>query len=334
MNLFELTRALIDIDSVTPNEEAVGLYLLDRLSGITARTRGQVERMDVEPHRFNVLATWDQPVVTFSTHIDTVPPFFPSREDDEWIWGRGACDTKGIIASMIRAVEDLLAEGRRGLALLFVVGEERNSAGAYHAATENRGSRYLVNGEPTEGKLAVGSKGALRYEITACGRLAHSAYPELGESAIEKLLDALERVRRIRLPHDPLLGHSTLNIGIIQGGQAPNVIPDHASAELFIRLVDSGDSTRQEIAAAVEGLAEAREILCLPALHLGSLEGFETTVVSFTTDIPAFGDAWGKPLLLGPGTIHLAHTAEERVRKSELLEAVEMYKKIARQLLQ
>jgi acetylornithine deacetylase len=339
MNLFELTRALIDIDSVTPNEEAVGLYLLDRLSGMAARTRGQVERMDVErmdagPHRFNVLATWDQPVVTFSTHIDTVPPFFPSREDEEWIWGRGACDTKGIIAAMIHAVEDLLAEGRRGLALLFVVGEERNSAGAYHAAREDRGSRYLVNGEPTEGKLAVGSKGALRYEIAACGRLAHSAYPELGESAIEKLLDALERVRRIRLPHDPLLGHSTLNIGIIQGGQAPNVIPDHASAELFIRLVDSGDSTREEIAAAVEGLAEAREILCLPAFHLGSLEGFETTVVSFTTDIPAFQGAWGKPFLLGPGTIHLAHTAEERVRKSELLEAVEMYKKIARQLLQ
>jgi acetylornithine deacetylase len=334
MNLFELTRALIDIDSVTPNEEAVGLYLFDRLSGIAARTRGQVERMDVEPHRFNVLATWDQPVLTFSTHIDTVPPFFPSSEDEECIWGRGACDTKGIIATMIRAVEDLLAEGRRGFALLFVVGEERNSAGAYRAAVENRGSRYLVNGEPTEGKLAVGSKGALRYEIVACGRLAHSAYPELGESAIEKLLDALERVRRIRLPRDPLLGQSTLNIGIVQGGQAPNVIPDHASAELFIRLVDSGDSTREEIAAAVEGLAEAREILCLPALHLGSLEGFETTVVSFTTDIPAFQGAWGKPFLLGPGTIHLAHTAEERVRKSELLEAVEMYKKIARQLLQ
>jgi acetylornithine deacetylase len=337
MDVFELTRALVDIDSVTPNEEAVGRYLYDRLSPLAAATRGRVERMDVEPHRFNVLATWDQPVVTFSTHMDTVPPFIPSRDDGEWIWGRGACDTKDIIAAMICAVEDLLAEGTRGLALLFVVGEERNSAGAYQAAQEPRGSRYLVNGEPTENKLALGSKGALRYEISACGKMAHSAYPELGESAIEKLLDALQRVREIELPGDPLLGESTLNIGTIQGGRAPNVIPDRAMAEVFIRLVDSGDSTRKEIERAAAGLAEAREILCLPALHLDWAhrlkDGFETTVVSFTTDIPAFSAAWGEPLLIGPGTIHLAHTAEERVRKAEILEAVEIYKRIARQLM-
>ncbi|HEY7336635.1 MAG TPA: M20/M25/M40 family metallo-hydrolase [Bryobacteraceae bacterium] len=338
MDVFELTRALVDIDSVTPNEEAVGLYLHDRLSHLAATTGGRVERMDVEPHRFNVLATWDRPVVTFSTHMDTVPPFIPSRDDGEWIWGRGACDTKDIIAAMIRAVEDLLAEGARGLALLFVVGEERNSAGAYRAAQESRGSRYLVNGEPTENKLALGSKGALRYEISAGGKMAHSAYPELGESAIEKLLDALQRVRGIELPRDPVLGQSTLNIGTIQGGRAPNVIPDQAMAEVFVRLVDSGDATRKEIEHAVAGLGEAREILCLPALRLDSAHifkgaGIETTVVSFTTDIPAFGRAWGEPLLIGPGTIHLAHTAEERVRKAEILEAVEIYKGIARQLM-
>jgi acetylornithine deacetylase len=334
MDVFELTRALVDIDSVTPNEERVGDFLFDRLSTLAASTGGRVERMQVEPHRFNVLATWDQPVVTLSTHMDTVPPFFPSREDADWIWGRGACDTKGIIASMIHAATGLLAEGIRGLALLFVVGEERNSAGAYAAARNSRGSRYIINGEPTENKLALGSKGALRYEITAKGRMAHSAYPHLGESAIEKLLDALERVRRIPLASDPVLGPSTLNIGTITGGRAPNVIPDHAMAEVFIRLVDSGDSTRAAMEKAVAGSAEAREVLCIPAVRLAGLDGFETSVVSYTTDIPAFGGKWGQPLLFGPGTIHLAHTDEERVPKKELLEAVEIYKQLVRQLIQ
>jgi len=265
--------------------------------------------------------------------MDTVPPFFPSRDDGEWIWGRGACDTKGIIAAMIHAAEGLLAEGIRRFALLFVVGEERNSAGAYVAARQPRGSRYLINGEPTESKLALGSKGALRYEIMAAGRMAHSAYPHLGESAIEKLLDALDRVRRIKLAQDPVLGLSTLNIGTIRGGRAPNVIPDQAMAEIFIRLVDSGDSTRAEIAEAVRGLAEAREVLCIPAVLLGSLEGFETSVVSYTTDIPAFSGAWGQPFLFGPGSIHFAHTDEERVPKKELLQAVDTYKRIVRQLI-
>jgi acetylornithine deacetylase len=334
VDVFELTRALVDIDSVTPNEENVGVYLHDHLSKIAARTGGRVERIEVEPHRFNVLATWDQPVVTLSTHMDTVPPFFASRDDGEFIWGRGACDTKGIIASMIHAVEGLLAEGVRGVALLFVVGEERNSAGALAAAREQRGSRFLINGEPTENKLALGSKGALRYEITARGRMAHSAYPHLGESAIEKLLDALERIRRIKLAHDATLGASTLNIGTIKGGRAPNVIPDHAQAEIFLRLVDSGDAFRKDIAAAVEGLAEAHEVLCIPAVHLGALPGFETSVVSYTTDIPAFGGSWGKPFLFGPGSIHFAHTDEERIPKAEILAAIEIYKKIVRQLIQ
>lgn len=333
MNVFELTRALVDIDSVTPNEEAVGVFLRDHLSRLASRTGGRVEYIEVEAHRYNLLATWDRPVVTLSTHMDTVPPFFPSRDDGEWIWGRGACDTKGIIASMIHATSDLLEEGLRGLSMLFVVGEERNSAGALAAAHDNRGSRYLINGEPTENKLALGSKGALRFEVTAKGRMAHSAYPELGESAIEKLLDALARVRKMPLASDPLLGASTLNIGTIQGGRAPNVIADHAAAEVFIRLVDDGDSSRAAIAAAVEGLAEAREVLCIPALRLGALPGFRTSVVAFTTDIPAFAGAWGQPFLIGPGTIHLAHTDEERIRKTEITEAVELYKNLVRQLI-
>jgi acetylornithine deacetylase len=332
MNVFELTRALVDIDSVTPNEEEVGVYLADYLRALAERTGGHVEMMGVEPHRSNVFAYWGQPVVTLSTHMDTVPPFYASREDEEFIWGRGACDTKGIIASMIKAVEGLLAAGESDLGLLFVVGEERNSAGAYYAAKHPRGSRYIINGEPTENKLALGSKGALRFEIISSGKMAHSAYPELGESAIEKLLDALVRIRKIELPVDTILGASTLNIGTITGGRAPNVIPDHAMAEIFIRVVDDGDSTRKAMAKAVKGRAEAREILCIPALHLGSLEGFETSVVSYTTDIPAFGTAWGKPLLFGPGSIHFAHTDAERVPKNELVEAVQIYQRIVRQL--
>ena len=333
MNIFELTRALVDIESVTPNEEQVGVFLADYLSRLAARTGGQVERMEVAPNRFNVLAHWDEPIVaTLSTHMDTVPPFFASREDDEFIWGRGACDTKGIIAAMILAAEALLAEGERNLALLFVVGEERNSAGAFAAARNGRGSRFLINGEPTENKLALGSKGALRYEIVASGRMAHSAYPHLGESAIEKLLDVLERVRRMPLPCDPILGPGTINVGTIHGGRAPNVIADHAEAEVFIRLVDDGAASRAAMAEAAGGQAEAREVLCVPAVRLGALDGCETTVVSYTTDIPAFGGAWGKPFLVGPGSIQFAHTDEERVPKTELCDAVRIYQKLVRQL--
>ena len=333
MDVFQLTRALVDIDSVTPNEEPVGLFLFGYLSRLAERTAGQVERIEVEPHRYNVLAWWDAPVVTLSTHMDTVPPFIPSREDDEFIWGRGACDTKGIIASMILAAEALLAAGERRVALLFVVGEERNSAGALAAARDRRGSRYLINGEPTESKLALGSKGTLRYEIVARGRMAHSAYPSLGESAIEKLLDALDRLRRIPLPDDPVLGESTLNIGTIQGGRAPNVIPDHAQAEILIRLVDDGGSTRTAVVDAVAGLAEAREVLCIPAVRLGALPGLDTSVVSFTTDIPAFGGSWGKPFLFGPGSIHVAHASDERISKRELTAAIQTYQELARQLV-
>ncbi len=328
MTAFELTRALIDIDSVTPNEERVGEFLFEHLSKLPG---ARVERMPVEPHRFNVFAHWDEPVVTLSTHMDTVPPFFGSREDDEFIWGRGACDTKGIIAAMITAVSRMVAEGERRVALLFVVGEERNSAGAFKAAKDPRGSRYLINGEPTENKLALGSKGALRYEMVAQGKMAHSAYPHLGDSAIEKLLDGLNCVRQMALPTDPLFGPSTVNIGTIQGGRAPNVIPDHAKAEIFFRLVDDGGSTR----AAMNRIpnVEMTEILSIPAMRFGKLDGFETSVVSYATDIPAFNGAWGEPFLFGPGSIHLAHTAEEHIPKNEILEAIEIYQRMAKELL-
>ncbi|MDP9169630.1 MAG: M20/M25/M40 family metallo-hydrolase, partial [Acidobacteriota bacterium] len=216
--------------------------------------------------------------------------------------------------------------------LLFVVGEERNSAGAYYAAAHGRGSKYIINGEPTENQLALGSKGALRYEVIARGKMAHSAYPELGDSAIDKLLDALRIIRGVPLPVDEILGPSTLNIGTIHGGRAPNVIPDEARAEIFIRLVGDSAPTRRAMEEAVAGLVEMNFVLEIPAVRLTAVEGLPTTVVAYTTDIPAFGGVWGQPLLFGPGTIHVAHTLDERVPKKQLLEAVEIYQKMVRQL--
>jgi acetylornithine deacetylase len=334
MHVFDLTRTLIDIPSVTPEEDQVGQYLYDYLWGISAAHNGIVEKEEVEPKRWNVFASFGDPIVTLSTHMDTVPPFVPSRVDDEFIWGRGACDTKGIIASMITAAERLLERGVRDFGLLFVVGEERNSAGAEYAAQHPRGSKYIINGEPTENRLALGSKGALRYELVARGRMAHSAYPELGDSAIEKLLDALNAIRQVRLPVDEILGPSTLNIGTISGGRAPNVIPDEARAEIFIRLVCDSAGTRKAMADAVIGFrgVELNEVLEIPALRLTAVEGVPTTVVAYTSDIPAFLGKWGEPLLLGPGTIHVAHTLEERVPKNQILDAVEIYQQLVVQL--
>jgi len=333
MRLFELTRELIDIESITNNEERVGQFLYACLQPLAARFGGTVEMMEVEPRRANVLAQFGEPLtVTLSTHMDTVPPFFTSREDEEHIWGRGACDTKGIIAAMITAAERLLEAGERGFGLLFVVGEERNSAGAYRAAKHGRGSRYLINGEPTENRLALGSKGALRYEAYANGKMAHSAYPELGDSAIHKLIDFLADVRRIELPVDELLGPSTLNIGTLAGGRAPNVIADEAKADIMVRLVGDSSGTKEKLARLADGRVELREVLEIPALRLKALEGIPTTVVAYTTDIPSFGGAWGEPLLIGPGSIHVAHTLEERVSKGQLTEAVEIYQRMVRQL--
>jgi len=332
MDLFELTRRLIDIESITGNEKRAGEFLFTCLSDLALRHQGRIEKMEAEPDRFNVFAHWGEPVVTLSTHMDTVPPHVASREDEDRIWGRGACDAKGIIASMIRAAEELLDEGVRNFGLLFVVGEEKNSAGALAAAQNPRGSRFLINGEPSDNKLALGSKGALRYEITATGKMAHSAYPELGDSAIDKLLDVLQDIRAIKLPVDPLLGPGTVNVGTISGGRAPNVVADLASAEVMIRLVGDAEPMRRAVMKAASGRADAREALCLPAVRLGGLAGIATTVVAYTSDIPAFGGVWGKPFLLGPGSIHVAHTLEEHVTKRQLVEAVQVYRRMVRQL--
>jgi acetylornithine deacetylase len=333
MDAVQLTRALVDIESTTGAEAAAGAYLYGYLAALAGRTGGIAERMKVTQQRFNVLTTWGTPVVTMSTHIDTVPPYFASREDEESVWGRGACDAKGIIAAMVAAAERLLAAGTRNFGLLFVVGEEKDSLGSLAAAKVNRGSKYLINGEPTENLLALGSKGALRFELIARGKLAHSAYPELGESAIEKLLEVLEDVRMISLPSDELLGKSTLNIGTIAGGRAPNVISDYAQAELMFRLVGDSAVVRDAVTSAVRGRIEANEVLCTEALRMEPLDGLKTTVVAFTTDIPNFEEVWGRPFLIGPGSIHVAHTSEERISKKELNEAVGIYERMVKKLL-
>jgi acetylornithine deacetylase len=332
-DVVSLTRALVDIESISGNEAKVASYLFGHLGPLASQMGGLAERCPVEGDRFNVLVTWGHPVVTLSTHLDTVPPFIPSSEDKDFVWGRGACDAKGIIAAMIGAAEELLREGARNFGLLFVVGEEKNSAGAMEAVRDPRGSRFLINGEPTENKLAIGAKGALRFEIKAQGRMAHSAYPELGESAIETLLDVIEAVRRTPLPEDPLLGKSTVNIGTIRGGRAPNVIADSAEAEIMVRLAGDPSLVRDAYAAAVGGRAELKEVLCTPAMRFENVNGLPTTVVSYTSDAPLLSRNWGKPLLIGPGSIQVAHTEQERILKKELHEAVGIYARIVGRLL-
>jgi acetylornithine deacetylase len=330
MDLYALTRKLVDIESITSNEVEVG----DVIAGELTAMGYNVERMPVEGDRFNVWATQpDQPrpELVFSTHMDTVPPFIPSSETPERIYGRGSCDAKGIIVAQIAAAEKLKSDGIH-VGLLFLVGEERDSQGALAANQNPRGSKFLINGEPTENRIALASKGTLRLEVIATGRMAHSAYPELGESAIEKLLDAVENIRKMKLPVHPTAGPSTLNIGLIEGGRAPNVIPDHASANLLIRLVGPAEELRRQIAAAVAGKAEANFILEIPFMELGSVPGIETMIAAFTTDIPALPN-WGKPVLIGPGSIHVAHTDGEYIEKQQLLGAVDLYAQIARYLL-
>lgn len=327
MDVFALTRRLIDIESVTGNEKKVALFLQDYLRGLGS----QVELEEAEPGRPNVVACWGRPEVVLSTHLDTVPPFFPSREDPQFIYGRGACDAKGILAAQVEAASQLASQGASDFGLLFVVGEERNSAGAIAANEKPRGSRYLIAGEPTENRLAVGTKGVLRLRLEATGRMAHSAYPELGESAIEKLLEALYRLRAMTLPEDALFGKTTYNIGLIEGGVAPNVIPDFAGAEVMYRLVEPGADLYDRIQKAVGNWVTVKKVLEIPPVHLGRMDGLETTVVAFATDIPSL-PAWGTPFLIGPGSVQFAHTENERIPKTELVQAVEIYVKMVKRL--
>ena len=330
MDAVTFTRQLIDIESISGNEVAAANYLYGEL----CRIGYQVRRIPVEGDRFNVFAAHPEhpdPTVVFSTHIDTVPPFIPSSEDANRIHGRGSCDAKGIIAAQVAAALRLQSE-RIYVGLLFVVGEERDSLGAKIANDHAPAScRFLVNGEPTENRIALASKGTLRVEVTARGRMAHSAYPELGDSAIDKLLAALGRLRAMKLPSDPTVGPCTLNIGLIEGGRAPNVIPDYAHADLLYRLVGPTDELRKQILATAGDQVEVSFPLELPFLRLHTVDGLPTMIAAFTTDIPKLTN-WGQPILIGPGSIHVAHTEGEYIEKRQLHEAIDLYCTIARRL--
>lgn len=324
-----ITRALVDIDSTTGREQEAGKWLSAFL-----RNRGyDVAEQPVADGRFNVFARLQEPPrVVFSTHFDCVPPFFPSRQSDGIVFGRGSCDAKGILAAQVAAAERLRSNGESRIGLLFVVGEERGSDGA-RVANEHapEGVAYLVNGEPTDNRLGLATRGVLRVRLRAAGRAAHSSFPELGESAIDKLLDALMVVRGLKLPEDPLLGRTHYSVGVIEGGVAPNVISPHASAELLFRIVGEGRPVR-DLLRVVDGLVAVEEVLDMPAVKMHVVPGFETAVFPYTTDIP-FLTRWGTPLLLGPGSIHVAHTDDEHVEVDELREAVERYAGLAAHLL-
>jgi len=331
MTLFELTRTLMDIPSVSGEEGEVGRFLASYLEGLGYR----VELQEVEPGRANVLArTGARPRIVLSTHMDTVPPFIASSEDGEYIRGRGACDAKGIMAAQLTAAERLREEGVEELGLLFTVDEELGSLGARAANAHawGRECEYLINGEPTENRLAVGSKGSLRLKLLTEGRAAHSAYPENGESAIEKMLDVLADLRGFRWPRDEFFGETTCNIGTLKGGTRPNVIPAEAEAQLQIRLVTPSGAIKEIVERVTAGRARVEYMSAAEPVRMLSVEGFEREVVRFTTDIP-YLSAWGRPLLLGPGSILDAHTDGERVSKRELEESVGLYVRLAKSLL-
>ncbi len=331
------TSQLCAIESTTYHEGAVGDFLEDFLT----RRGWAVEKTPVEQPRENAGggARWniyagapgEQPDLVFSTHMDTVPPYIPFREDGEFIYGRGVCDAKGILAAQVAAAEALRAEGFR-IGLLFVSGEERDSAGAKAANEASKGSRFLINGEPTDNRLALASKGALRAAFRASGKMAHSAYPELGDSAIHKLVGVLAKVLAMRPAEQEGIGVSTVNIGQIHGGHAPNVIADKAEAQVLVRTVTDSGPVRAQLTEIAGDQAEVEFTLDMPFVRLRAVEGLPTMVAKFSTDIPQLTN-WGEPLLLGPGSIHVAHTPDERLAKRELLEAVELYIKVARQLL-
>jgi acetylornithine deacetylase len=323
MNVFELTRKLISIPSISGDEKQVAEFLAEYLSAAGF----DVQLQEAEDNRPNVYARRGEPAVVLSSHTDTVPPYVEFKEEDDFIYGRGACDTKGIIAAMLKAGEALIEENVTDFGLLFVVGEEAGSIGARQANKIPNQSRYLINGEPTESKLALGSKGALRAILRASGRAAHSAYPEKGKSAINKLLDVLTDLRQVDWPRDEALGATTMNIGMIKGGVAANVIPPDAEAELMFRVVTNNESLKRVIESVAGSRVEVEYTFACDPVFTEDIDGFETTVVAFTTDIPALTN-WGKPLLFGPGSILDAHTPGEMISKAEIVEAVETYKQM------
>ena len=327
MDPIALTRAIVDIDSTSGQEGAVGEYLVGYLRGLGFAVTIQA----VDDTRFNVLATVGPPSVVLSTHFDCVPPFFPSRIEGDRLYGRGSCDAKGILAAQIAAADMLRRDGETRVGLLFVVGEERGSDGAKVANAAANGCRFLVDGEPTDNRLGLATRGMLRLKLLASGRAAHSSFPELGESAIDKLLDVLVALRSVELPSDDVLGHTHYTIGLISGGVAPNVVSPSAEAEVMFRTVCDG-SVLREAMRPLESRVAIEHVLEAAPVRMATVPGYDAVVFPYTTDIP-FLSAWGEPLLFGPGSIHVAHTADEFISISELQSAITHYAAIARHLL-
>lgn len=328
VDVVALTRALVDMDSTTGREGEVGAWLESWLRAAGWRVVSQT----VEGTRANVYADLGRdPLVVLTTHMDCVPPFVPSRLEEGRVYGRGACDAKGILAAQIAAATRLRGAGRDEVGLVFVVGEERGSDGAPVSAALARGSRYCIDGEPTDRRLARATRGALRVTLRATGRAAHSSFPELGDSAIEKLVDALVRLRGIALPAEPVLGTTHYAVGLVSGGLAPNVVPPEATAEVMFRTVGPGDAVVAALAPLSDLVAIERG-LEVPVAHMHLVEGFDTAIFPFTTDVPWLA-AWGTPLLFGPGSIHVAHTAGEYIEVAELEAAVDDYVTLVETLL-
>ena len=327
-DVVELTARLMEIDSTSGQEGAV----VDWLENYLAGTDWKVARIPVSPGRDDLLATTgSDPEVTLSTHLDTVPPFIPPRLDGETLWGRGACDAKGIAASMIFAAEQLRQQ-RVSAALLFVVGEEVTHDGAVAANRVPTTSKVLINGEPTESTLAIGTKGAMRFTLRTRGQAAHSAYPHLGRSAITELVQLLGEIDLLELPRDEQLGDTTVNIGVISGGVADNVMAPEAEARLMARLVTPPDTLATLLREWVGDRAELEIGITVELARLGTLPGFPTSVAAYATDIPKL-TKWGKPYLFGPGSIHVAHRDDGHVRVGELRDAVDAYVRIATRAL-
>lgn len=320
----ELAIQLMSIDSTSGREEAVVARVRSLLSG-----RGwRVRPIPVGGGRENLLASSvDAPLVTLSTHLDTVPPYLPPRLRGDDLWGRGACDAKGIAAAMICAAERLRARGVP-VALLFLVGEETTHDGALAANAVATTSRALVGGEPTGSTLAVGCKGSQRAVLRTRGAAAHSAYPHLGRSAVDALVDLLHDLRRLELPRDPVLGEATINVGLLAGGVADNVVAPEAEARLMVRLVTPPEELRRLLEGWAAGRAELEWGVSTPPVRLARAEGFPTSTVAYTTDLPLL-TRWGTPYLFGPGSILVAHRDDERIAVPELVAAVGAYERLA-----
>lgn len=329
MIALEIARRLIDIPSVTGEETNVLLALEELLTGMGL----PVERQMVAENRWNIFAGWNgDDTVAFSTHVDTVPPWYPSRVEKEMVYGRGACDTKGIIASMLVAGKQLIERGVKP-SYVFVVGEETDSIGARSATASGARASAIIVGEPTDNHLASGHKGVVSYYLRTRGIASHSAYPERGHSAIHDLLDIIRDIQKEEWGTNDILGDSTLNIGLISGGVALNTFAPDAEASFMHRIVDDGEARRKQVEEVVRGRAEITFQTITEPQFLETLPGFPVKSVNFGTDIPHMRPM-GRCFLAGPGSVHDAHTDHECIGIESMDEAVDLYVKLYTALLE